>query len=109
VKLLAQRFGMSLPELEQTDEQRASAPERETLLKIHESAAAWFREQLASTAARASADRSPTAASSDTRDGARAWLRAAGRDALKQALLEQGFSQAPARRAGLVVQRTTAA
>src|SRR6187402_635690 len=47
VKQLAQRFGMALPELEQSDEQRASTAERETLLKIHESAAVWFREQLA--------------------------------------------------------------
>ena len=50
VKLLAQRFGMSLPEMEQTDDQRANAAERETLLKVHESAAAWFRQQLASNA-----------------------------------------------------------
>jgi DNA primase len=50
VKLLAQRFGMALPELEQSDEQRASAAERETLLKIHEAAAAWFRQQLAAPA-----------------------------------------------------------
>jgi DNA primase len=46
VKQLAQRFGVSLPEMEQSDEQRASAAERESLLKIHEAAAAWFREQL---------------------------------------------------------------
>ena len=51
VKQLAQRFGMPVPELEQNDEQRAGAAERETLLKIHEVAAAWFREQLASPAA----------------------------------------------------------
>src|SRR6187399_1508464 len=51
VKQLAQRFGMTLPELEQSDEQRATAAERETLLKIHESAAAWFRQQLATPAA----------------------------------------------------------
>ena len=50
VKLLAQRFGVALPELEQDDEQRANAAERETLLKIHEAAAAWFRQQLASNA-----------------------------------------------------------
>src|SRR6187401_1290935 len=47
VKLLAQRFGVALPEMEQDDEQRANAAERETLLKIHEAAAAWFRQQLA--------------------------------------------------------------
>src|SRR6187397_3147038 len=50
VKLLAQRFGMTLPEMEQSDEQRVNAVERETLLKVHEVAAAWFREQLASNA-----------------------------------------------------------
>jgi DNA primase len=50
VKLLAQRFAVALPEMEHDDEQRANAAERETLLKIHEAAAAWFRQQLASNA-----------------------------------------------------------
>jgi DNA primase len=45
VKQLAQRFGLAIPEMEQSDEQRASSAERETLLKIHEAAAAWFRQQ----------------------------------------------------------------
>src|SRR5512132_2212244 len=46
VKQLAQRFGMTLPEVEQNDEQRSNNVERETLLKIHEVAAEWFRQQL---------------------------------------------------------------
>src|SRR5512141_2702626 len=50
VKLLAQRFGLTLPEMEESDEQRANAAERETLLKVHESAAAWFAQQLADNA-----------------------------------------------------------
>src|SRR5258705_1912699 len=50
VKLLAQRFGVALPEMEETDEQRTNAAERETLLNVHEAAAAWFREQLAGQA-----------------------------------------------------------
>src|SRR4026209_2901432 len=50
VKLLAQRFGVALPEMEETDDQRANSAERETLLKVHEAAAAWFRQQLASDA-----------------------------------------------------------
>src|SRR4030095_8492356 len=50
VKLLSPRFGMTPPELEQSDEQRASTAEREGLLKVHEAAAAWFRHQLASPA-----------------------------------------------------------
>ena len=51
VRTLAQRFGLPVPELEASDEQRAGAAERETLLKIHEVAAAWFTQQLASPAA----------------------------------------------------------
>ena len=47
VKVLAQRFGLPLPEMEQSDEQRANTAERETLLKVHDAAAAWFRQQLA--------------------------------------------------------------
>ena len=48
VRMLAQRFGMTLPDLEQTDEQRANAAERESLLKVHDAAAIWFRQQLTS-------------------------------------------------------------
>src|ERR1700704_6114873 len=47
VKQLAQRFGMTVPELEQSDDQRAGSAEREGLLKVHEAAAGWFRAQLA--------------------------------------------------------------
>src|SRR3989442_12950797 len=52
VKLLGQRFGMPLPGMEASDEQRANTAERESLLKVHEAAAAWFRAQLAPTEAR---------------------------------------------------------
>ena len=106
VKLLAQRFGVPVPELEQTDEQRTSTAERETLLKIHEVAAAWFREQLAAPAAarvrRQIVDRAVSAATAD--------VLALGyapptRDALTKALRSQGFSQALLLRAGLAVQR----
>ena len=44
VKLVAQRFGVSLPEPEQTDEQRASSVERENLLKAHEAASSMASE-----------------------------------------------------------------
>src|ERR1044071_3124883 len=50
VKLLAQRFGLTLPETEQSDEQKAGAVERENLLKVHEVAAAWFAAQLSASA-----------------------------------------------------------
>ena len=104
VKQLAQRFGMTLPELEQSDEQRANAAERESLLKIHESAAAWFRQQLLAGGGarirRQIADREITDATSEALG-----LGYAPRDGLKQALLTQGFSLALLMRAGLVLQR----
>jgi DNA primase len=106
VKLLAQRFGMSLPEMEQTDDQRANAAERETLLKVHESAAAWFHQQLASNAGarirRQIADRGVT---DDTSQVMGLGFAPPGREGLKAALIKEGFSQALLVRAGLLVQR----
>jgi DNA primase len=106
IKQLAGRFGMALPELEQSDEQRAGTAERETLLKIHEAAAAWFRQQLETPAAsRARAlveSRGVTAATSGQLN---LGFAPAGRDLLRRALLDQGYSPALLLRAGLVVQR----
>ena len=106
VKTLAQRFGLPLPELEASDEQRAGAAERETLLKIHEAAAAWFTQQLASPAGarvRSVIDGRGLVAET-TSTMALGWAPP-GRDSLKKALLEQGYSQAMLLRAGLLVQR----
>ena len=106
VKLLAQRFGMSLPELEQSDEQRANAAERETLLKVHESAAAWFRAQLASPAgARVRKQIADRDVSDATAEALGLGFAPSVRDGLKQALLKDGFSQPVLLRAGLVVQK----
>ena len=106
VKLLAQRFGMPLPEMEQTDEQRAGAAERETLLKIHEVAAAWFREQLTAPAGsrirKQIADRDVAPATSEALG---LGFAPPGRDGLTQALRKQGFAQAHLLRAGISVQR----
>jgi DNA primase len=106
VKQLAQRFGVTIPELEQNDEQRASSAERETLLKVHESAAAWFREQLASPAAarirKQIADRE---VSDETAQMMGLGYAPAGRDGLIQALRKQGYTQATLVRAGLAYQR----
>ena len=104
VRMLAQRFGMTLPELEQTDEQRAGAAERESLLKVHDAAASWFRQQLASTSgARIRAQIDARAVAEATSDAL--GLGFAPRDGLKEALAQQGFSQSLLIRAGLVVQR----
>jgi DNA primase len=104
VKLLAQRFGIALPELEASPEQRAHAVEREALLNVHEAAAAYFRQQLASSAGmrirKQIGDRGITPATSDALG-----LGYAPREGLANTLLNQGFSQALLVRAGLVVQR----
>ena len=50
VKILANRFGIPIPEMEGGREPRESAAEREALVKMHEVALAYFREQLASPA-----------------------------------------------------------
>jgi len=95
VKHLAQRFGITLPEVEeQTDEQRAGSAERETLLKIHEAASAWFREQLLSPAGarvrRQIADRGLTDA---TIQAQALGFAPPGRDGLGRALEKQGYSR----------------
>ncbi len=106
VKLLAQRFGVALPEMEQDDDQRANAAERETLLKIHEAAAAWFRQQLASNAGtRIRRQIENRGVNEVTSTALGLGYAPTSRDALKSALLQQGFSQAMLLRAGLVLQR----
>lgn len=51
VRQLALRAGVPIPDASEAAEDRAAAAERETLLKLHEAAAAYFREQLATPAA----------------------------------------------------------
>ncbi len=53
IRLVARRFGMTVPEASGGDE--TDSVERETLLKIHEAAAAWFGQQLAAAAGNAGA------------------------------------------------------
>ena len=104
VRMLARKFGLAIPE--ETDGSSSDASLREALLKVHEIAAAYFREQLAGPA------------------GARARQQLADRDigpqtieqlglgfspglsaALKTHFLNAGFSQALLLQSGLIVQR----
>ncbi len=51
VRSLAGRFGLTVPEAEDSKEDAEANRDRESLLKAHEvAAAAWFREQLAAPA-----------------------------------------------------------
>src|SRR3954467_9201555 len=47
VRSLAQRIGMAIPEPEGGSDDRAASAEREALVKLHETAAAFFKAQLA--------------------------------------------------------------
>ena len=107
VRTLAQKFGLALPERSEgsEDEARRDSALREALLKVHEVAAAYFREQLAGPAgARARqqlADRDVTPSTVD----ALGLGFAPGREGLKARLLELGFAQGLLLQSGLIVQR----
>ena len=109
VRMLAQKFGVAIPE--DTDgtpeDARRDASLREALLKVHEIAAAFFREQLAgpggARARRQLADRDV-----DATDHRIAGPRVcAGRraTALMTRLLAQGFPQGLLMQSGLIAQR----
>ncbi len=106
VKVLAQRFGLSLPELETTEDGRQNTQEREALLKVHEVAAAYFREQLAAPGGRRIqqllADRDITP---QTIDKLGLGFAPPSRDGLKRRLISTGTSLPLLLRSGLVVER----
>src|SRR5437667_5247477 len=84
VKMLAQKFGVALPELaEGDDDARRDSALRETLLKVHEVAAEYFREQLAAPA------------------GARARQQLKERDVKAETIEQLGLGYAPQSRDGL--------
>ncbi len=106
VRQLAARVGLSVPEPEDAKGDADGQRERDSLLKVHEVAAAWFREQLA-TAAGAPArrqlqDRRLTA---ETVETIGAGYAPAAREALKSRLLKEGFGLPLLLRSGLLVQR----
>jgi DNA primase len=107
VRMLAQRFGLSLPEMaDGGDDGRRDSALREALLKVHEVAAAYFREQLSArsgTGARqqlAARDLTPA-----TAEQLGLGFAPASRDTLKTRLLAQGFRQDVLLQSGLVLQR----
>ena len=107
VRLLAQSSAWPLPERSDGDEEATPRRgEREALLKVHEVAAAWFREQLARRPARAArqqlADRGVTP---ETIEQLGLGFAPPSRDGLKTRLLKQGFAQAVLLQSGLLVQR----
>jgi DNA primase len=107
VRILAQRFGIPIPELEAGGEGRESAAEREALVKIHEVAVAYFREQLASPAGASIRDYllKERGLTEQTIDTLQIGFAPQGRDVLRQRLLKQGFSPLQLVTSGLISRR----
>ena len=106
VRQLAARAGLVVPESEDARQDAENQRERDALLKIHDVAAVWFREQLAGPAGAAArrllTDRGMTATTIEQLGFGYA---PASREALKAHLLKQGFPPALAVRSGLVADR----
>jgi DNA primase len=106
VRMLAARFGLTVPEGEDSKEDAEANRDREALLKAHEVAATWFREQLAGPAgAVARRQLVERGVSSEMTATMGVGYAPAMREGLKARLLKEGFSPALLVRSGLVVQR----
>ena len=108
VRTLAQKFGLSLPERSEgnDDDARRDSALREALLKAHEVAASYFREQLASPAgARARQQLAERDVAPATVEALGLGFAPAAREELKARLLEHGFAQGLLLESGLIVQR----
>jgi len=108
VKMLAQKFGVALPEMADggSDDARRDSALRESLLKAHEIAAAYFKEQLAAPAGgRARAQLAERGVTQQTIADLGLGFAPNSRDGLKQRLLKQGFAQGVLLQSGLIVQR----
>jgi DNA primase len=106
VRQLAQRFGIPVPELEADEPGRESAAEREALLKMHEVAAAYFREQLEAPAgARIREYLANRGLTPETIATLGLGFAPPVRDALRQRLMKQGFTPSIILKSGLVTRR----
>jgi DNA primase len=105
VRMLAQKVGMPLPDPVDGDISQDTAV-REALLKIHELAAAFFREQLASPpGGRARQQLRERGILPQTIDQLGLGYAPPSRDQLKTRLSSQGFSQGLLVQSGLIVER----
>jgi DNA primase len=111
VRMLAQKFGVPLPEDVEGGSNaagQADARLREELLKVHELAAAYFREQLAGPGGSRARQQLENRHLSATCIGQLGLGFAPyARDGLKNQLLKQGFSEGLLLTSGLIARRDT--
>ena len=108
VRLVAQKFGVTLPQVTEgeSEQTRRDSALRETLLKAHEIAAAYFREQLAGPGgARARQQLSDRQVTPATIDRLGLGYAPVSREGLTSRLLNQGYSEALLVQSGLTVRR----
>ncbi len=108
VRMLAQKVGMTIPETVDgnRDDAGQDSKTREALLKIHEIAAEYFREMLASPAgARARQQLADRDVPPETIEQLGLGFAPNSRDGLKSRLLKQGFAQPVLLQSGLILQR----
>lgn len=104
VRTLAQRFGLTLPEVEGRDP--AAEAERESLLRMHELAVDYYRESLHDAAgARAREQLAERGILSGTIERLGLGFAPGYREGLKTRLLKAGFALPLVVRSGLVVER----
>jgi DNA primase len=97
---------LTVPEAEDARQDAESSREREALLKVHEVAAAWFREQLAAPAgARARQQLKDRGVTATTIEQLGLGFAPTTREGLKAVLLKQGFTAPLLIQSGLLVQR----
>jgi DNA primase len=106
VRMLAQRFGVAMPEETEQREGGTSAAEREALLKVHEVAQAWFVEQLAAPqGTRMRQQLEARGIRPETTALLGLGCAPSTREGLKSYLLDRKFELSLLVRSGLVVQR----
>jgi len=108
VRMLAQKAGMALPERSEGsgDDAGQDTKVREAMLKIHEIAAAHFREMLGSPAGgRARQQLAERDVPQETIDQLGLGFAPNSRDGLKSRLAAQGFAQGVLLQSGLILQR----
>ncbi len=107
VRHLAARAGIQVPEPADGPDDRAAASEREALVGLHEQAAAFFREQLASPmGARARKELESRGLKAETIETfGYGFAPAGGRDSLQARFAEQKVPLALQLRSGLVMER----
>lgn len=107
VRMLANKIGMPIPETEGGTEDRAVAAEREALVKLHETAAEFFKAQLASPGgarARRELEQRQLAPATVAEFGY-GFAPAAGRDTLHGLFASQKVPTSLQIRSGLVMER----